>query len=64
LRPAAEDYFMPAIVRCKLCGTDHPYRDDIEKQVCDNCEAPLKMDNTRVIIPKRETKQDDPLKGM
>jgi hypothetical protein len=52
---------MPAVVRCKLCGTDHPYRDDIERKTCDNCDVPLKLDNTRVIITARETKQADPL---
>jgi hypothetical protein len=52
---------MPAVVRCKLCGKDHPYRDDIERKRCDECDSPLKMDNTRVIITPRDGRQADPL---
>lgn len=55
---------MPAIVRCKLCGKDYPYRDDIERMECDNCETRLSMDNTRVILPPRDSRQADPLEGM
>lgn len=51
-------------VRCKLCGTDHPYRDDIERMTCDNCDAPLKMENTRLILKPRQVQPADPLEGM
>lgn len=52
---------MPAVVRCKTCGKDHPYREDIEERECDNCDTPLKMDNTRMIITPRVVAQADPL---
>jgi hypothetical protein len=55
---------MPAIVRCKLCGKDHAYRDDIERLDCEECGAPLKMDNTRMILTPRKTEQADPIEFM
>lgn len=57
---------MPAVVRCKLCGKDHPYVRYSEGGVCQNeeCEAPLKPENVRVIMKSRDYKQADPLEGM
>jgi hypothetical protein len=55
---------MPAVVRCRLCGKDHPYREDIERVDCEECGSPLSMDNTRMIIKPRDNKQADPLEGM
>jgi hypothetical protein len=57
---------MPAVVRCKLCGEDHPYAKYAEGGVCQNdeCEAPLKPENVRVIMNPRDVRQADPLEGM
>ncbi len=55
---------MPAIIRCKLCGTDHPYREDVQKRPCENCGVRLSLDNAKVIIQPRITEQADPLGGM
>lgn len=52
---------MSVYVRCKLCGTDHRYREDIERSVCDNCEAPLSKENVRYRAVMGSTRQADPL---
>jgi hypothetical protein len=55
---------MPAVVRCKLCGKDHAYRDDIERRRCDECDSQLNADNARIVIKPRNIRQADPLEGM
>ena len=55
---------MPALVRCKHCGKDYAYRDDIERMRCDNCDSPLNQNNTRMILTLRTVGQADPLDGM
>jgi hypothetical protein len=56
---------MPAFVRCKLCGKDHPYARYSEGGICDNdeCGSPLDPDNVRVIMKARDSRQADPLEG-
>ena len=55
---------MPAVIRCKTCGRDHPYARYAEGGLCEECETPLKLDNIRVIIKPRKVMQADPLDGM
>ena len=55
---------MPMIVRCRLCGTDHPYREDIDLMDCRECESPLTSENARDIYKPRDSAQADPLEGM
>lgn len=55
---------MPAVVRCKLCGKDHPYAKYSEGGICEECDTELTPDNVRVIMKPRSTKQADPLDGM
>ena len=55
---------MPMIVRCRLCGTDHPYREDIDQMDCRECDTPLDSENARDIWVPRVTTQADPLEGM
>lgn len=55
---------MPTVVRCRLCGKDHPFREDIDRKFCDECESPLDAENTRYIVTPRSIKQADPLEGM
>jgi hypothetical protein len=52
---------MPAIIRCMLCGKDHPYARYAEGRRCDECEQPLKADTIRVIIKRPDDRPADPL---
>jgi hypothetical protein len=65
---------MPYVVRCKLCGKDHPYSKyaDIGSApkgrlpACENeeCEAELSTDNIRIMNVLRSAAPADPLEEM
>ena len=45
-------------IRCKTCGKDHAYSDDVERKKCETCGTLLTLDNTRMIIPPSQRSAD------
>ncbi len=54
---------MPFVVRCKLCGTDHPYPVYSEGGDCQNeeCGAELSPENVKIVTVLQSAKPADPL---